>query len=171
VSQISDVLMPPSIKNRQASVFNLVEFRQRAISPNTNPHVPKTAPSHDARICPPPFPARKRGKRVSRRNGQDPTVRVSKRADGTKYYFFQFWTDVPGREERKRMTQVIGLTSEMSKSEAERNKLEFISNLKLNSNDYRIPSSATFADAVRNYGEFSLQECSEHPHFRLRMGT
>jgi integrase len=90
---------------------------------------------------------------MSRRNGQDPTVRVGKRADGTKYYFFQFWTDVPGQEERKRMTQVIGLTTEMTKSEAERKKLEFISNLKLNASEYRIPSSATFADAVKHYRE------------------
>jgi integrase len=41
---------------------------------------------------------------MSRRRGQNPKVRVGKRADGTKYYFFQYWIDVPGREERKRMT-------------------------------------------------------------------
>jgi integrase len=90
---------------------------------------------------------------MSRRNGQDPTVRVGKRAVRTKYYFFQFWTDVPGQEERKRLTEVIGSTSQMTKSEAERKKLEFISNLKLNSSDYRIPSSATFAGAVKHYRE------------------
>jgi hypothetical protein len=84
------------------------------VSSGTSPGLP------GARLRVPPFPARKRGKRMSRRNGQDPTVRVGKRADGTKYYFFQFWTDVPGQEERKRMTEVIGLTSEMTKSEAER---------------------------------------------------
>jgi len=39
---------------------------------------------------------------MSRRKGQNPRVRVGKRADGTKYYFFQYWLDVPGREERKR---------------------------------------------------------------------
>jgi hypothetical protein len=80
-------------------------------------------------------------------------VRVGKRADGTKYFFFQYWVDVPGQEERKRTTEVIGLTSEMTKSEAGRKKLEFISKLKLNSNEYRIPSSATFADAVKHYRE------------------
>ena len=51
------------------------------------------------------------------------------------------------------MTEVIGPTSQMTKSEAERKKLEFITNLKLNSNEYRIPSSATFADAVKHYRE------------------
>lgn len=41
----------------------------------------------------------------------------------------------------------------MTKSEAERKKLEFILNLKINSNEYRIPSSRTFAHAVRHYRE------------------
>jgi integrase len=41
----------------------------------------------------------------------------------------------------------------MTKSEAERKKLDFILNLKLNSNDYRIPSSRTFAHAVKHYRE------------------
>jgi integrase len=90
---------------------------------------------------------------MSRRKGQNPKVRVGKRADGTKYYFFQYWIDVPGREERKRMTVVLGLTSQMTRSEAERKKLEFISKLRLNSDDYRIPASATFADAVRHFRE------------------
>ena len=103
-------------------------------------------------VPPPPVPAR-RGKCMSRRRGQNPKVRVGKRADGTKYYFFQYWMDVPGREERKRMTVVLGLTNQMTRSEAERKKLEFISKLKLNSDDYRIPASATFADAVRHYRE------------------
>jgi len=32
----------------------------------------------------------------ARRKGQNPKVRVGKRADGTQYYFFQYWLDVPG---------------------------------------------------------------------------
>ena len=39
----------------------------------------------------------------------------------------------------------------VTRSEAERNKLDFISRLQLNSNDYRIPSSHNFADAVKHY--------------------
>ena len=41
----------------------------------------------------------------------------------------------------------------MTKSEAERKKLEFITMLELNSSHYRIPSAQTFAHAVRYYRE------------------
>jgi integrase len=88
---------------------------------------------------------------MSRRKGQNPEVRVGERAKGKKYYFFQYWIDVPGQEERRRQTEVIGLVSQMTRSEAERKKLDFISRLQLNSNDYRIPSSHNFADAVKHY--------------------
>jgi integrase len=90
---------------------------------------------------------------MSRRSGQNPKVRVGKRADGTKYFFFQYWVDSPGREERQRRTEIVGLVGKITKSEAERKKLEFISNLKLNSNEYKIPSTRTFADAVKFYRE------------------
>ncbi len=90
---------------------------------------------------------------MSRRSGQNPSVRVGKRADGEKYYFFQYWSDIPGQAERRRETEVIGPVKQMTRSEAERKKLEFISNLKLNSSGYRIPSSATFAHAVKHYRE------------------
>jgi len=105
-----------------------------------------------ASIAGPPIPAR-RGKTMSRRVGQNPRVRVGKRADGTKYYFFQYWIDVPGQEERKRQTEVVGFVGQMTKSEAERKKLEFISNLQINSSEYRIPSSHSFANAVKHYRE------------------
>lgn len=88
---------------------------------------------------------------MSRRKGQNPDVRVGERADGQQYYFFQYWIDVAGQEERKRQTEVVGLVSQMTRSEAERKKLDFISRLQLNSNDYRIPSSQCFADAVKYY--------------------
>ena len=39
----------------------------------------------------------------------------------------------------------------MTKNEAERKKVEFLLNLELNSMEYRIPSSLTFADAVSHY--------------------
>jgi len=90
---------------------------------------------------------------MSRRSGQNPKVRFGKRADGTKYFYFQIWVDVPGQEERQRKTEVLGLCSQMTKSEAERKKLEFISNLKLNSGEYKIPSSRSFANAVKHYRE------------------
>lgn len=93
----------------------------------------------------------KRGKCMTRRSGQGPSVRIGRRADGSKYYFFQYWVDVPGQEERHRRTEVIGVVGQMTKSEAMRRKLEFISNLKLNSSDYRIPSSKNFSHAVAFY--------------------
>ena len=41
----------------------------------------------------------------------------------------------------------------MTKSEAERKKIQFIMGLGLNSDEYKIPSSKTFADAERHYRE------------------
>jgi integrase len=114
---------------------------------------PQRQRTHSGIICPPPIPARKRGKRMSRRKGQNPEVRVGKRANGEKYFYFQYWLDVAGDENRRRLTEVIGTTKQMTRSEAERKKLEFISNLKLNSNGYQIPSSATFTHALKHYRE------------------
>jgi integrase len=101
-----------------------------------------------------PVPARKRGKRMSRRSGQNPSVRKRfNRTKGVHEYFFQYWVDFPGQEGRKRETEVIGSAKQMTRSEAKRKKLEFLSKLALNSSGYRIPSSQTFADAVRHYRE------------------
>jgi hypothetical protein len=79
-------------------------------------------------------------KRMSRRKGH-----VAKRANGEKYYFFQYSIDLPGQEERKRQTEVVGSTSQMTKSEAARKKLEFVSKLLLHSSDSDLPSSRSFA--------------------------
>jgi hypothetical protein len=68
-------------------------------------------------------------------------------------YFFQYWVDLPGVEERKRCTEVIGPVSRMTKCEAERKKLDFISKLEINSSRYQIPSTHTFADAAKHYRE------------------
>ncbi|HUC42244.1 MAG TPA: tyrosine-type recombinase/integrase [Candidatus Micrarchaeaceae archaeon] len=90
---------------------------------------------------------------MSRRNGQNPKVRIGRRADGKKYFFFQYWVDLPGREQRQRRTEVLGIVGQITKSEAERKRVDFIQKLQLNSSDYRIPSSRTFADAVKFYRE------------------
>lgn len=105
-----------------------------------------------------PFPspsvrARKRGKCLTRRTGQNPRVRIGKRANGKRYFFFQYWADVPGQEERQRKTEVVGLVGQLTKSEAERRKVDFIQKLELNSSEYQLPSSATFSDAVKHYRE------------------
>jgi integrase len=99
----------------------------------------------------PPVQSRKRGKCMSRRTGQNPKVRVKKRSNGQRVFYFQYWMDVPGQEDRERKTHVIGPTSQMTKSEAERKKVEFLLNLELNSVEYQIPSSLTFANAVSHY--------------------
>lgn len=88
---------------------------------------------------------------MSRRGGQNPSVRIGKRADGTEYYFFQYWLD--SLQDRQRKTEVVGLVEEMTKREAERRRAEFILKLKVNSIGYQLPSSQTFADAVKHYRE------------------
>jgi hypothetical protein len=120
-------------------------------SPQENPEVyPLEKPDS---ITLPPVPARKRGKAMSRRKGQNPKVRIGKRANGEKYFFFQYWIDVPGQEERRRQTEVIGPISQMTRSEAEHKKLVFLSKLTINSSGYQIPSSETFGHGVKHYRE------------------
>jgi integrase len=138
------------------------------LSPILNFPVPAvdTASPAPANIPAPPVQAtqRKRGRNMSRRTGQKPTVRVGRRKDGTKYFFFQYWIDVPGQEERQRKTEILGpvkslkvkatenegtVPNGLTKSEAERRKLEILS--EINSRQYKIPSSFTFTDCVKHY--------------------
>lgn len=100
---------------------------------------------------------------MSRRKGQNPDVRIGTRKDGSKYFYFQYWVDLPGREVRQRKTEVLGpVKTPKSKtgkegtvkygltiSEAERRKLKFLANL--NSKTYQLPSSQLFSDAVKYY--------------------
>src|SRR5580704_4741274 len=100
----------------------------------------QTAPGAQGNLCllsndkssmlpAPPVPAR-RGKCMSRRKGQNPSVRSRfDKTAGAEKYFFQYWRDVPGQNHRHRITVNLGLKSQLTKSEAERKKLEFMSNL------------------------------------------
>jgi integrase len=90
---------------------------------------------------------------MSRRSGQNPSVRIGKRADRTKYFYFQYEIDVAGQEKRKRMTEVLGVVGKMTKSEAEMKKKDLILKLELTSSEHRIPSSSNFANAVKYYQE------------------
>src|SRR5580704_12052301 len=101
--------------------------------------------SNRRRVRPAAVPPKKRGKCMSRRSGQNPSVRTGKRADGMKYYFFQYYQDVAGQEKRHRVTEVLEPTSKMNKSQAERKKTDIILKLGLNSSEYRISSSRSFA--------------------------
>src|ERR1700691_1275057 len=89
-------------------------------------------------IPPAAVPTKKRGKCMSRRSGQNPSVRIGKRADRTKYYFFQYYVDVAGQERRHRETEVLGVVGQMTKSEAEMKKKDLILKLGLTSSEHRI---------------------------------
>ena len=106
---------------------------------------------------------------MSRRSGQNPSVRVGKRADGEKYYFFQYWSDIPGQAERRRETEIIGPVKQMTRSEAERKKLEFISNLKVGLQ--RLPDSLVGNLRTRGQtlsGSVRTKKYSEIPRFQWR---
>jgi hypothetical protein len=62
-----------------------------------------TLPHADTIALPPVSATPKRGKCMSRRAGQNPSVRIHlNRRKGIEEYFFQYWIDVPGRKKRKR---------------------------------------------------------------------
>src|SRR5580700_9315713 len=88
---------------------------------------------------------------MSRPIGQNPKVRVKERANGLKHYFFQYWTYVPGQEDRKRKTYIVGQTSQMTRSAANRKKAEFILGIEPPSRKCHSPSAVTFANAVSHY--------------------
>jgi hypothetical protein len=88
---------------------------------------------------------------MSRPIGQNPKVRVKVRANGLKHYFLQYWAHVPGQEGRKRETYIVGLTSQMTKSEANREKVEFILSIESQSRKCHSSSVVTFANAVSHY--------------------
>ncbi len=98
---------------------------------------------------------RKRGKSMSRRKGQNPKLLIGTRSDGSEYFYFQYWLDVPGEDERKRRREIIGpvktKTGGLTKTEAEAKKMKFLADL--NNRFLALPSSKTFADAVKHYRE------------------
>lgn len=107
---------------------------------------------------------------MSRRAGQNPSVRTRfNRTKALTSTSFSIGSMFRGQEERRRETEVIRPVKTMMKSEAERKKLEFILNLKVNSNEYKIPSSLTFAHAVKHYRKHLLLGCFDSLRFRWRM--
>ena len=145
---------------------------ESAVDPAAQPGISiEPISSADTIGLPPVSATRKRGKCMSRRAGQNPSVRIRfNRRKGIEEYFFQYWIDVPGREKRKRETEIIGPVKTMTKSEAERKKLEFILNLKVNSNEYKIPSSLTFAQTVKHYREIFAPRMLRHSTFSMADG-
>jgi integrase len=92
---------------------------------------------------------------MSRRKGQNPKLRVGRRNNGSEYYFFQYWLDVPGEDERKRRREIIGplktKAGGLTRTEAEAKKMRFLA--ELNNRFLAPPSSKTFSDAVKHYRE------------------
>jgi len=92
---------------------------------------------------------------MSRRKGQNPKLLIGTRSDGSEYFYFQYWLDVPGEDERKRRREIVGpLKSKsggLTKTEAEAKKMKFLA--ELNNRFPSLPSSKTFADAVKHYRE------------------
>ena len=93
---------------------------------------------------------------MSRRKGQNPKLRIGTRNDGTQYFYFQYWLDVPGVEDRKRRREILGpvktaKVTGLTKTEAEAKKMQFLA--ELNGRSFTVPSSKTFADAVKYYRE------------------
>jgi integrase len=92
---------------------------------------------------------------MSRRKGQNPKLCIGTRSDGTKYFFIQYWLDVAGVEDRKRRREILGpvktKSGGLTKTEAEAKKMQFLA--ELNGRSFLIPSSKTFADAVKHYRE------------------
>src|ERR1700738_5197638 len=76
---------------------------------------------------------RKRGKCMSRRKGQNPKLRIGTRSDGSEYFYFQYWVDVPGVDERSRRREIIGpvktKSGRLTKTEAEAKKMKFLADL------------------------------------------
>ncbi|MHB8527453.1 MAG: tyrosine-type recombinase/integrase [Candidatus Acidiferrales bacterium] len=68
-------------------------------------------------------------------------------------YTFRYRKDIAGVESRKQFREVLGSIKQMTKSEAERRKKEFLAKLDINSGSARIPSVSTFAHAVKHYRE------------------
>ncbi len=63
---------------------------------------------------------------MSRRKGQNPKLLMGTRSDGSEYFYFQYWLDVPGEDERKRRREIIGpvktKTGGLTKTERRRRK-------------------------------------------------
>jgi len=92
---------------------------------------------------------------LSRRRGQNPKLRIGTRTDGSQYFYIQYWLDIPGIDERKRRREILGpvktKSGGLTKTEAEAKKMKFLADL--NNRPFALPSSKTFADAVKHYRE------------------
>lgn len=85
---------------------------------------------------------------MSRRSGQNPKLELR-----NGVYSFRYRKDVPGREARIQVREVLGTPDQLTKSEAKRLMREILVREEINIFSARIPSVSTFAHAVTNYRE------------------
>lgn len=92
---------------------------------------------------------------MSRRKGQNPKLRIGTRSDGSEYFYFQYWLDVAGKDERERRREIVGpvktKSGGLTKTEAEARKMKFLA--ELNNRFLVPPTSKMFSDAVKHYRE------------------
>jgi integrase len=93
---------------------------------------------------------------LSRRRGQNPKLRIGTRSDGSQCFYFQYWLDLPGADDRSRRREFLGPVRTKSRdgltrTEAEWKKMKFLADV--NNRHFDLPSSKTFADAVKHYRE------------------
>ena len=92
---------------------------------------------------------------MSRRKGQNPKLRTGTRSDGSEYFYFQYWLDVAGKDERERRREIVGpvktKSGGLTKTEAEARKMKFLA--ELNNRFLVPPTSKMFSDAVKHYRE------------------
>jgi integrase len=92
---------------------------------------------------------------MSRRKGQNPTLCIGTRNDGSQYFYFQYWLNVAGEDARKRRREIVGpiktKSGGLTKTETQARKMKFLA--ELNNRFVAPPTSKTFSDAVKHYRE------------------
>ena len=116
---------------------------------------------------------RKRGKSMSRRKGQNPTLCIGTRNDGSQYFYFQYWLDVAGEDARKRRREIVGpiktKSGGLTKTEAQARKMKFLA--ELNNRFVAPPTSKTFSDAVKHYRRCLHLVCFANRRSRRQTAT
>jgi hypothetical protein len=156
-------LAPETSSALSAEEVRIVQGRRRQTPRQSPIDSHRNSSKLPQRICSaiivaPPIRAtrRKRGKSLSRRRGQNPKLRIGTRSDGSHCFYFQYWLDLPGVDDRSRRREFLGPVRTKSRdgltrTEAEWKKMKFLADV--NNRHFDLPSSKTFADAVKHYRE------------------
>jgi len=82
-------------------------------------------------------------------------------------YTFRYRKDLPGVENRVQFREVLGSIKQMTRSEAERRKKEFLVGQEINTEAAKVPSVLTFAHAVKHYREEFAPEMLRESTFAI----